>query len=356
MTRNHIIFWFLVTALFFAFIWAFQGMLLPFVLGLAVAYLLNPLVNKIGKSGVSRQWATLLILGAFFVIVIGFLALVTPIIIRQGLQLIEDAPGYIDSLMAMISPYTAQLEALLGQGNGIDVQALARDHAGSTANVGKALLGGLSAGGQAITGFISLLVITPLVSYFTIKEWPAITSWVEDLFPRAHKKTIMNLLDQIDKKVSGFVRGQITVAVILAVFYAVALSVAGLKYGFAVGFIAGLLNVIPMLGSVLGLLVAVILAWFQAGEWVFVAIIAGIFLFGQFIEGNFLTPKLVGDSVGMHPIWIFFALLAGGSLFGMLGMFLAVPVAAVAGVLLAFGVHQYKQSKIYKGAPKGKTK
>ncbi len=170
----------------------------------------------------------------------------------------------------------------------------------------------------------------------------------------------MDLLKQIDQKLSGFVRGQISVAVMLGVAYAIALTIAGLKYGFMIGLMSGLLSVIPMVGSAVGLIVSVAVAWFQAGDIVFVGIIAAIFIAGQVIEGNFLTPKLVGDSVGLHPLWVFFALLAGGSLLGILGMFLAVPVAAVIGVLLSFAIYKYKQSAYYLDAvledqPKKKT-
>ena len=155
---------------------------------------------------------------------------------------------------------------------------------------------------------------------------------------------------------SGFIRGQISVAFILGITYAIALSLAGLKYGFLIGLLSGLLSVIPMVGSAVGLIVAVLVAWFQSADWMYVLIIAAIFLVGQFIEGNFLTPKMMGKNVGLHPLWIFFALLAGGALFGVLGMFLAVPVAAVAGVLLAFAIGRYKTSSFYKKTPAKKPR
>ena len=168
--------------------------------------------------------------------------------------------------------------------------------------------------------------------------------------PRDHKKTIKRLLGEMDLKLAGFVRGQISVAVMLGVVYAIALSLAGLKYGFLIGIISGLLSIIPMVGSTVGLIASVTVAWFQAGDITFVAMIGGIFIVGQLIEGNIITPKLVGDSVGLHPLWVFFALLAGGSLFGIVGMLLAVPVAAVAGVLIGFGLDRYKKSQYFRGS------
>jgi predicted PurR-regulated permease PerM len=160
------------------------------------------------------------------------------------------------------------------------------------------------------------------------------------------------MMRRIDQKLSGFVRGQITVALMLGTLYALALMIAGLNYGFLIGIISGVLSIIPLVGSTVGLLMAVLVAWFQTGgEWVFVGGIAAIFLVGQMIEGNILTPKLVGDSVGLHPLWVMFALMAGAALFGILGMLLAVPVAAIVGVLAGAGIAQYKSSALYGRPP-----
>ena len=176
--------------------------------------------------------------------------------------------------------------------------------------------------------------------------------------PRDNKKTIMSLVKEIDVKLSSFIRGQLTVVLILAIGYAIALSLAGLKFGLLIGICAGLLCIIPMVGSIAGLFVAVAVALIQtSGDFVYAGIIAAIFIAGQTIEGYFLTPKLVGDSVGLHPLWVIFALMAGGSLFGIVGMLIAVPVAAIASVLIAFGTAQYKKSKYYKAhAPLKKKK
>ena len=161
----------------------------------------------------------------------------------------------------------------------------------------------------------------------------------------------MCIRDRIDRKLSGFIRGQLSVAFLLGLIYAIALTVAGLNYGFLIGISAGVLSIIPMVGSFLGLLASIAVAWFQSGDISYVGIIAAIFMVGQVIEGNILSPKLLGDSVGLHPLWILFALMAGGSLFGILGMLLAVPVAAVVGVLTNFTIQEYKKSDVYGQAP-----
>jgi len=169
--------------------------------------------------------------------------------------------------------------------------------------------------------------------------------------PRENKDTIKDLLLRMNQKISGFVRGQLMVAAVLGVAYAIALSLMGLKYGFLIGIGAGVLNIIPLVGSSVGLLVGVLVAWLQGGDWIYVLGVAGIFLAGQLIEGNFLTPRFVGKSVGLHPLWVFFALMAGGALFGIVGIMLAVPVTAVIGVLAGFAISQYKDSPYYKGEP-----
>ncbi len=347
--RNKIIFWLAAFAAFIAFIVIFKPVLLPFVLGLIVAYLLNPLVRKFKAIKISRGTASLIILLGFLLFLTLLLAISAPLLYRQLLQLADDLPGYIDSLWNTVQPVSSQILNRLGINTNTDVQSLLQGNTDTAVDVAKKLAGGLASGGQAIFNVFFVLTVMPIVAYFVMREWETITNFVEDLLPRDQKQTIMDLLKQIDGKISGFIRGQISVAFILGVAYAIALTIAGLKYGFLIGLTAGFISIIPMVGSTLGLVVSITVAWFQTGELGYVAIIGAIFLVGQLIEGNILSPKIVGDSVGMHPLWVFFALLAGGALFGLLGMLIAVPVAAAAGVLIAFGIKQYKSSSLYKG-------
>ena len=356
--KNQIYFWLGTFAAFLGFVYLFKSVLLPFVLGIAIAYLLNPLVIALGKVKIKRAIAALIILITFFAVLGLFVALLAPILYQQSLQFIEDAPGYAQSLWALAEPFLTQTTERLGL-NGdtqIDIKSILASNSETAADIAKRVVGKIAAGGQAIFGMLSVAIFTPIVAYFVMKEWDHITAWGEDLLPRDNKKIILDLLKQIDTKISGFVRGQISVALILGVSYAIALTIAGLKYGALIGLGAGLLSIIPMVGSVLGLGISVIVAYFQSFDLAYVGIIAAIFLVGQLIEGNILSPKIVGASVGLHPLWVFFALLAGGTLFGIVGMLLAVPVAAIAGVLLAFAIVQYKSSPLYKGKPKPKKK
>lgn len=350
--RNQMLFWAAAIAFILGLIFIFKSVLLPFVLGWAVAYLLEPVVSKLGRYKIRRSFAALLILGLFFVFVMALLSVLIPLLYKQSLELGQDIPLYVDRLMTFVEPFSQKALVYLGQSENSDIKAMLAQNAGSAAAIATSVLGGLATGGQVLFDVISVLVLMPIVAYFMMKEWPAITGWMEDMLPVRSKHTILDLLAQINKKIAGFIRGQLSVAFILGLSFAIALSLAGLKYGFLIGLLAGALSIIPMVGSTVGLLVAVTVAWFQAGDLMYVGIIAAIFLVGQLIEGNFLSPKLVGDSVGMHPLWVFFALMAGGALFGILGMLLAVPVAAIAGVIATFSIARYKASSYYNDDPK----
>lgn len=354
--KTHALFWSFVSLAFFVTLYLLKGILLPFVLAFIIAYFLEPVMTCLSRKGVNRSVAAFGILFVFFAAVGALLLALLPIAYRELVTLSADIPKYSDTVFNLLDPTLQKFRNIIGQSTEVNIRELFMQHAGTAADVSKKFAGLLWAGGQAFANLIAAIVITPIVAYFVMKEWASITDWIEDLMPRDSKNTIMDLLEQINSKVSGFVRGQITVAAVLGIAYAIALSIAGLKYGVLIGLIAGLLSIIPMLGSTLGLLSGVLLAWLQTSDWTFMLIIAAIFLVGQIIEGNILTPRLIGGSVGMHPLWVFFALMAGGALFGIVGMLLAVPIAAIIGVLLAFGLTQYKASPYYKGKTKAKKK
>ena len=354
--KTQMIFWGFASVLLITFIWLFKGVLTPFVLGIAIAYLLNPLVKRFSTRGLKRATVSAIIITLFFLIVTAIIIVVAPIVAKESAELIEALPGYLDNLFKLIQPYIAWVQQSLGDGYMTDAKTFLKDNISKVLSVSGGIAGGIAAGGQAVVGMLTTIVLTPLVAFYMMSEWPAITKWVEDLIPRQNEKMIKDILTQIDKKLSGFVRGQLTVAFFLGIIYAVALTIADLNYGFLIGITAGFLSIIPMVGSTIGLLVSVAVAWFQAGELQYVLVIGAIFVAGQIIEGNILSPKLLGDSVGLHPLWILFALMAGGSLFGILGMLLAVPVAAVIGVLVSFAILQYKNSSLYKKPQKKKEK
>ncbi|HEY8189804.1 MAG TPA: AI-2E family transporter, partial [Micavibrio sp.] len=296
---------------------------------------------------VPRGAAALLILLLFFSTIALILLLILPFAYREAVQLANDLPRYADRIQENLTPYINWLQDKMQMGDLSGYQETLKNNIGRGFRFVGTLMMGLIGGGQAIVGFMTFMIITPIVAFFMMEEWVRITKWIDDMIPRGSYATIRDLLTQMDRKVSGFIRGQIMISCVLAVAYAIALTVAGLKFGFLIGLMAGILSVVPLVGSMIGLVVAVLVAWFQSHELSYVGIIAAIFLAGQFLEGNIITPRIMGKSVGLHPLWILFALLAGGALFGIVGMLLAVPVAAIIGVLAAFAISQYKSSPYY---------
>lgn len=345
-------FWFLVIALFALSIWLFSSILLPFVLGAVIAYLLNPLVDYAQNKGISRIITTSVLLGGFIVVLIGLLSIVLPLISVEIFNLLTRLPDFINQLWVMSEPYRSLLEKRIGENEIQQLKNSLQSSSSQLLSLGQNFLAGLANSGQAMISFFSFMILMPIVAFFMMIEWPKITSWVDSHLPRDHAQDARGILSGIDKKLSGFIRGQMIVAFSLGVIYAIAMKLAGLNFGFLIGLGAGLLSIIPLVGSTVGLLVGSLVAWFQSYELSYVAIIAAIFLVGQAIEGNILTPKLIGDRVGLHPLWILFSIMAGGSLFGLLGIFIAVPVAAIISVLLGFGLDKYKDSRYYKATNK----
>jgi len=345
--RNHALFWVAVIATLFGFLWLFNGVLLPFVLGMAIAYLLDPIVDRMEKRKLPRWAGALLILLAFYAATAMALLFILPPLYREAQQLVTAAPGLFDRLWEAATPYLGWLQERIGNGDMETLKSIILDNVGKTLQVGGGFIARVGAGGQAVAGLFATMALTPLVAFFMMKEWSHITAWIDDLLPRKSHKTIRDLLQQINQKMAGFVRGQISVACALAVLYAVGLALTGVKFGFTIGMAAGLLYIIPYLGTAFGLLAALTSAAFQGISLVLAGKILAVFVVGQIIETYFLTPRLVGSSVGLHPLWILFAVMAGGSLFGVTGMLLAVPVAAIAGVLIGFSINRYKKSPYY---------
>lgn len=346
--KQQALFWVAAAVFLLLFVWVFKIILLPFVVGTTIAYLLNPLLVRLGKFNISRTISTVLILSLFVVSVIALFTLLMPPLYSETVQLAERAPEYVDALWNRLQPYVEIVGETVNEDDFEEsIQEVIKSNMSSALSVSTDLLGRLLDGGRAIVGFATFIIVTPLVAFFMMIEWGSITAWVDQLLPRHSYDQVKQLLSRIDKKIAGFIRGQLLVALSLGILYSVALSVAGLQFGYLIGIAAGALSIIPLFGSTVGLLVAVGVAWLQSTDASFVAVIAGIFLFGQLMEGNFITPKVMGESVGLHPLWILFSLMAGGALFGIVGMVIAVPIAATAGVLLSFAIEQYKQSQYY---------
>ncbi|HET8726187.1 MAG TPA: AI-2E family transporter [Alphaproteobacteria bacterium] len=342
-------FWLIGLLVFGLAVWLLSEVLMPFAAAMAVAYLLDPLADRLERAGAPRWLATTLVLLAFFVVAIGLIVLLVPVIQAQIARFIEALPAYRESLQEIFQPLVDELRDTIAAQDLQEIQSTIGGYAGEAASWAASVIGGLWRGGLAIIDIVSLLVITPVVAFYLLRDWDHMVANVDGLLPRPHVDEIRSLARQADQTLASFVRGQGTVCLILGTYYALALGLVGLDFGIIVGMGAGLLSFIPYVGTITGFIVSMIIALVQFDNWAMWALVAGLFIAGQVVEGNFLTPKLVGESVGLHPVWVMFALLAGGSLFGFTGILLAVPVAAVMGVLVRFFLGKYLSSPYFRG-------
>lgn len=342
-------FWLVALAAALACLWLLSGMLLPFVLGIAIAYLLDPIVDRCARLGLPRWAGTLVALGGFAVAIAGTVVLLVPLFKVQLLRLADRLPVLVERVRDELVPALLGLVDRLRPEDVERLRSAATDYAGDVVVWIGSFLTGLLSRGFAILDVISVLVITPVVAFYLLRDWDLIVSAVDGWLPRRHADLIRAEVREVDRTLAGFVRGQSAVCVILGAYYAVVLTLVGLDFGLSIGVVVGVLSIIPYVGSAVGLVASVSLAIAQYDSWTMVGVVAGLFLFGQFIEGNFITPRLVGGSVGLHPVWVMFALLAGGYLFGFLGVLVAVPVAAVVGVGARFALRQYLASAYFRG-------
>ncbi len=337
--------WGVCFILFALMLWFLGETLLPFMLGAAIAYFLDPVADRLEAMGLSRLMSTVLIAFGAVILFVLVMVLIVPAMVGQIGDLVEAFPGLVQSAQEFL---IARVPGIDGE-DGMLQRGLAtvQEH---ISQVGPELINTALASSLAVVDFVVLLVVAPVVAFYLLLDWDRMVERIDELLPREHAPTIRRLAKDIDRVLAGFVRGQVTVCLILGTFYAIGLTLIGLPYGFLVGMVAGLLSFIPYVGSLTGGILSIGIAVFSFWETpVWIAATVAIFAFGQFFEGNILSPKLIGKSVGLHPVLLILALAVFGSLFGFAGMLVAVPVAAALGVLGRFLVGQYQQSPLYMG-------
>jgi predicted PurR-regulated permease PerM len=343
--RQQSIYWGIFIVLFFVVMWFLGDVILPFVVGGSIAYFLDPVADRLESWGLSRVASTSIIAVVAVIAFVVAALVVIPMLVEQTIELGHEFPRLLAQLQTYLSerfpdlldPDSAVRKSLNEFGE------MVRQNAG-------VLVEQLFTSAMGVVSAIVFIIVTPVVAFYLLLDWDRMIARVDELLPRDHQATVRKLASQVDDVISGFVRGQLSVCLILGAFYAVALMAVGLKFGLVVGVIAGLLTFIPYVGSLVGGALSIGLAIFQFWDQpVMIAVVAGIFVIGQMVEGNVLTPKLVGNSVGLHPVWLLFALSAFGTLFGFVGMLVAVPVSAVIGVLVRFAVEQYRTGRLYLG-------
>ena len=343
--RDQIRYWGIAMAVFLVILWFLGNVILPFVLGGAIAYFLDPVADRIEKMGASRALATAIITLVAILTFVLMALLVIPLLVQQSVSLFETAPKLFQDLQGFLTtqfPSLVDEDSVLRQSL-ISVGETIRQRGGE-------LLNTVLTSAASLLNVVLLFVIVPVVAFYLLYDWDKMIARIDDLLPRDHAPVIRHLAREVDQTLASFIRGMGTVSLILGTYYAVALMLVGLQFGLVVGAIAGLITFIPYVGAIVGGALAIGLALFQFwGDWLTISLVAGIFVLGQVVEGNILTPKLVGSSVGLHPVWLIFALTVFGSLFGFVGMLVAVPVAAAIGVVARFGVDGYKSSLLYRG-------
>ena len=348
--ERQFVFWTSALLVFIGVLLLLRHILLPFVVGAALAYLLDPLANLLIRRGINRLVAALLIIALFVIVFAGILVVIAPVLVDQLAALIGKLPGYLERLQALVAdPSHSWLIKIMGGtsgGNQGSLGVLMNKLVGYLTD----MLSTLWTKGEALLSLLSLFVITPVVTFYLLVDWDRVMSSLDSLVPLPQRQTVHELMAEINKALSGYVRGQLLVCAILGFYYAIGLTLAGLSFGLLIGVVSGFLTFIPYVGSLTALVVsfAVAVAQFYP-DWTRILIVLGVVLVGQFMEGNVLSPKLVGGSVGLHPVWLIFALLACGYFFGFVGLLLAVPLAAAIGVLTRFAVARYRSSAFYTG-------
>jgi predicted PurR-regulated permease PerM len=322
-----------------------HDILLPFVAGIALAYLLDPVVERIERLGVSRTVAALGIVGLFIVGVSGVLVQVTPLLGTEIADFIEKFPQYIGKLQAFANnPGRPWLRKIIGEG-----LSEAEQSAGRLTSVAAdwipTFLRSLWSDSRAVLSIFSLLVVTPIVTIYLLIDWKRLTATIEHLIPAAQRETVLALTGELDDTISGFLRGQGTICLVLAFYYALALWLIGLNHGILIGLAAGIISFIPYLGSLTGLVLSLCVVVLQFWpSWTLIPVVVGIFLAGQAIADYVLSPYLIASRVQLNPVWIMFAIAAFGYLFGFVGLLIAVPLAASIGVVIRFAMRQYQVS------------
>ena len=350
-TGYHLRFWLLAIAGFCGVLWVLSGVLTPFVLALAIAYFLNPVVSWICKFGAPRSLGALIVLFTFIAIVTTATLLLAPLVQAQIVELISSLPTYVEKLQSELWP---RIKDVLEHVPAVDMAKLQDNFSQHTNDVMKffgRVLSQVVSGSMAIFDILALLLLTPVVAFYLMRDWPKMLAKVDSYLPVRHAPTIRRELQNIDQMIAGFIRGQALVSLALATFYSIGLSLAGLKYGMVIGLCSGILNFIPIVGTLIGIITSLTMAFIQFDTLGQIAMIAVVFAAAQVLDGYFLTPKLVGDRVGLHPVWIIFAVLAGGKLLGLLGVVIAVPFAGTIAILIRLGLRQYRRSKYFSPIP-----
>ena len=340
--------WLAILLVIGGLLWILRPVLTPFAIAAMLAYLGDPLADRLERLRCNRTLATSIVFLVMVLILVGAMVLLVPLIQRQVVRLIEAMPGYGEWIRSGLFPWLQQHLNLPADFFNIDsILASIRAHIGTVGNLAAVVLGYATRSSLTIIGWITSLVLIPVVTFYLLRDWDVMVAKIDGLLPRANRPTIVRLARESDAVLGAFVRGQLLVMIALGVFYGVALWAIGLDVGPLIGMIAGLVSFVPYLGFITGLFASLIAALVQYHDWQHLVMVLGVFGIGQVLEGYVLVPRLVGGKIGLHPVAVIFAILAFGQLFGFLGVLLALPISSVLMVLLRYAHERYTASALY---------
>ena len=350
MTKNRQTWlWLGVGVAFLGVLYFLQGILMPFMTGLLVAYAMNPAVRRFEKWGISRSLGTLFMILGFFFLFGLLLFIAIPFILEELSRLASHVPQYGDRIMVTVKPFLDRAPEYI-QSNDIErLRDLAGTYLGDVISLGIKILEGILKNSVALVNLISLIVITPVVAFYLLRDWNKIIKTIDNWFPRPYEPVLKRLFSEINATIGGFARGQALVCLAIGLYYSIALTLVNLDFSLIVGVVIGVMAFIPYVGALVGFMLSIGIALAQFSDWYSVGMVAGIFALGQTLEAYILIPRFVGNRIGLHPVWVIFALLTGGVLYGFVGILFALPVAAAVGVLARYGLERYLKSSYYLG-------
>ncbi len=348
--QNQIKIWLFLLAVTILALWVFRGILLPFILGITLAYLLDPVADQLERWHFSRIWASIVILAIAVAIFLTAFLLIAPLAVQQAFGLVMRLPSYYGELQDLVTQRVPEWLDKLGEERVAQFQTSLTE----VLNQGVGVVGGLLAqvmqSGLTLINALGVLIVTPVVAFYLLLDWERMIKSFDELLPRTYREEIRRVLGDIDRVMSGVIRGQGLIMIILGLYYGITLTVIGLNFSIAIGLTIGILSFVPYVGFLTGFALSISVGLVQFwSDGVMLTALFGIFVVGQFIEANVLYPNLVGNSIGVHPVWLMFALFAFGLIFGPIGIVLAVPMIAITGVLVRFVVRKYKSSVLYLG-------
>ncbi|NID17026.1 AI-2E family transporter [Luteibacter yeojuensis] len=329
-------------------IWVLAPVLMPFAVAAMLAYLGDPLADRLQRLGMGRTWAVSIVFTVISLVVVTVLLLLIPLIQTQFESLSENLPRYLDWVRGTALPWIQAKLRLDPHVFDTDrLLATIREHIGSVGTIAAKTVAKVTQSGMGVVTWLTNAVLIPVVAFYLLRDWDTMMAYIQRLLPRSIEPTVVGLARESDQVLGAFVRGQLLVMLALGVFYGLGLTLVGISIGPLIGMVAGLLSFVPYLGFMIGFVAALIAALVQYGDWLHVILVVVVFTVGQLLEGYVLVPRLVGGKIGLHPVAVIFAVLAGGHLFGFLGVLLALPAASVVVVLMRYAFSRYRESDLY---------